>query len=88
MAFNQKQLSDLKIFIQVCQAKPDVLHLPDLHFFREYLESLGATIPELKHKTQETVHEEHPKEEEIKEEKKKKRILIMLIMLIILIILM
>jgi len=69
MSFNQKQLNDLKSFIQICKAKPEVLHHPDLLFFRDYLATLGATLPEQK---EEHVHEAFVHEEEKKEEKPKK----------------
>lgn len=45
MAIPQQQLLQLKAFISVLQAKPDILHTPELSFFKEYLESLGATLP-------------------------------------------
>lgn len=38
-------IDQLKGFITLCKAKPEVLHNPDLAFFHEYLDSLGANIP-------------------------------------------
>lgn len=43
--FNQDSLDKLKAFIDVCKTKPEILHLEDLQFFRDYLELLGAKIP-------------------------------------------
>jgi len=45
MSLPQAQIDQLKAFVRVLQAKPDLLHHPDLCFLKEYLESLGATIP-------------------------------------------
>ncbi|CAL2036552.1 unnamed protein product [Caenorhabditis brenneri] len=35
----------LKQFIGMCQSKPEILHAPEFGFFRDYLVSLGATLP-------------------------------------------
>merc|ERR1711953_723454 len=51
----------LQQFIAAMKAKPDILHHPDLAFFKEYLESLGATIPPKSEKK-----ESSPKPEEEK----------------------
>ena len=39
------QIDQLQAFVQVLKAKPDILHDPGLQFFRDYLVSLGATLP-------------------------------------------
>jgi len=41
----EKQLNDLKGFVNLLKAKPQILHQPDLKFFKDYLASLGANIP-------------------------------------------
>ena len=38
-------IEQLKGFIHLCRAKPDLLHKPELAFFKDYLESLGAKLP-------------------------------------------
>jgi len=38
-------LDQLKGFITLCRANPNVLHKPDLAFFKDYLVSMGATLP-------------------------------------------
>lgn len=38
-------VSQLKKFIELCQKTPEILHHPDLSFFKNYMESLGAQIP-------------------------------------------
>merc|ERR1711937_653997 len=43
--FNKEQLTLLKQFVSLCKANPTVLHTPDLLFFKQWLESLGANIP-------------------------------------------
>ncbi|KAL8612919.1 hypothetical protein ACOMHN_034996 [Nucella lapillus] len=42
---DRNQMELLKHFVQTCQARPEVLHTPELAFYRDYLESLGATLP-------------------------------------------
>lgn len=44
-ALGKDQLSQLEAFIEFCKVKPDILHKPELSFFKRYLESLGAKIP-------------------------------------------
>ena len=39
------QVDQLKAFVNVLKGKPDILHDPALGFFREYLESMGASLP-------------------------------------------
>ncbi|KAL8172455.1 hypothetical protein V2J09_024259 [Rumex salicifolius] len=39
-------LNQLKQFIQQCKSNPSLLSDPSLSFFRDYLESLGAKLPE------------------------------------------
>ena len=39
--------SDLKEFIELVESQPELLHSPDLAFFKKYLTSLGATVPEV-----------------------------------------
>jgi suppressor of tumorigenicity protein 13 len=46
-SMSDDHLTQLKAFISVCKENPSILHLPNLTFFRQYLESLGATIPDL-----------------------------------------
>ncbi|XP_027334180.1 FAM10 family protein At4g22670 isoform X3 [Abrus precatorius] len=40
------KLNQLKHFIEQCKSNPSILADPSLSFFREYLESLGAKLPE------------------------------------------
>lgn len=66
------QLELLKNFVRVCQNDPDVLYLPELSFYKDYLQSLDATIPPRKPKgTQQKAEkkpEPEPEEEEEEEE--------------------
>ncbi|EFJ25294.1 hypothetical protein SELMODRAFT_99680 [Selaginella moellendorffii] len=39
------KIAELKQFVQMIEANPAMLHLPQLRFFRNYLESLGAKVP-------------------------------------------
>ena len=38
-------LDQLKGFISLCKSKPEMIHNEELTFFREYLLSMGATLP-------------------------------------------
>lgn len=40
-------MSELKGFVQMCESSPDLLHLPEMSFFRTWLLGMGATIPPL-----------------------------------------
>jgi suppressor of tumorigenicity protein 13 len=40
-----ESLKQLKFFINHLQAHPDLLHTPELSFFKDYLEKLGAKVP-------------------------------------------
>ena len=39
------KIKELKEFVKLVEAQPDLLHTPDLAFFKKYLTSLSATIP-------------------------------------------
>ena len=39
------QVALLKEFVRVVSAKPEILHLPEMGFFKEWLLKLGANIP-------------------------------------------
>ena len=39
------QVDQLQAFISLLKATPQILHDPALSFFRDYLESMGATLP-------------------------------------------
>lgn len=44
-AFSSEQLKQLRAFIDLCKVKPSILHLDDFKFFKDYIESLGGSIP-------------------------------------------
>jgi len=44
--FRKDQLDLLKQFVTACKANPTILHSPEISFFKEWLLSLNATIPE------------------------------------------
>jgi len=41
----KEAITELKAFIQVVKAKPEVLHTPELQFFKEFIESFGGKVP-------------------------------------------
>ncbi|PVD34502.1 hypothetical protein C0Q70_05777 [Pomacea canaliculata] len=53
---DSSQLSLLRKFVEMCKADSNILHVADLAFYREYLESLGARIPP--HRATDPVNEE------------------------------
>ncbi|KAM6904491.1 hsc70-interacting protein [Xenentodon cancila] len=40
-----RKVSELKSFVKLCESSPGVLHLPEMSFFRSWLQDMGATIP-------------------------------------------
>eukprot|EP00292_Cryptomonas_paramecium_P034464 CAMPEP_0113710516 /NCGR_PEP_ID=MMETSP0038_2-20120614/30201_1 /TAXON_ID=2898 /ORGANISM="Cryptomonas paramecium" /LENGTH=311 /DNA_ID=CAMNT_0000636583 /DNA_START=11 /DNA_END=944 /DNA_ORIENTATION=+ /assembly_acc=CAM_ASM_000170 len=62
----------LKTAVEVLKASPELLHTPELAFFKEYLVSMGAKIPPAKEKKPapkvEEVDDDEPLSEEEKEE--------------------
>ena len=38
-------VDQLKGFISLCKSKPEIIHNEELQFFRDYLISMGATLP-------------------------------------------
>lgn len=42
---SKEALDKLKQFIEICKSNSDILHLPDLKFFKDFIESLGGVIP-------------------------------------------
>lgn len=45
LPFSLTHLSQLKGFIDFCRNDPKILRSPELEFFKNYIESLGGTIP-------------------------------------------
>lgn len=42
---NEDELKKLKSFVEVCAANPFLLNLPQLSFFKTFIEKLGGRIP-------------------------------------------
>ncbi|XP_068606106.1 hsc70-interacting protein [Brachionichthys hirsutus] len=40
-----RKVTELKGFVQLCESRPEILHLPELAFFRTWLQSMGAKMP-------------------------------------------
>ncbi|XP_013868344.1 hsc70-interacting protein [Austrofundulus limnaeus] len=40
-----RKVAELKGFVQLCETNPEILHLPEMSFFRSWLQSMGATLP-------------------------------------------
>lgn len=62
---DKDSLEKLKSFIDVCTKKPDILHQPELSFFKKFIESLGGTVPEAKTMPTETPAKEPTVEETV-----------------------
>lgn len=43
---NMEEISKLKMFIQVASAQPQILNMPQLDFFKNFIEQLGGKVPE------------------------------------------
>ena len=50
MSIDPNKVKELKEFVKVLEAKPELLHLSEFSFFKSYIESLGGKIPEPKKK--------------------------------------
>ncbi|CAN6460930.1 unnamed protein product [Victoria cruziana] len=48
------KVKQLKLFVEQCRANPAILSDPSISFFRDYLESLGAKLPDAAYR-----HDEH-----------------------------
>ncbi|XP_017271988.1 hsc70-interacting protein [Kryptolebias marmoratus] len=46
-----RKVAELKGFVQLCESNPGILHLPEMSFFRSWLQSMGATLPPEEKKT-------------------------------------
>jgi suppressor of tumorigenicity protein 13 len=46
MSVDQNQVKLLKEFVALCKMRPDILHLPELKFYKDWLTSLGANLPD------------------------------------------
>ncbi|XP_058509419.1 hsc70-interacting protein [Solea solea] len=40
-----RKVAELKTFVQLCESNTAILHLPEMSFFRSWLQSMGAAIP-------------------------------------------
>ena len=58
-------IDQLQGFITLLKAKPEILHKPELKFFLDYLESLGANIPPAPAKQEATPEPTTRKTEEV-----------------------
>ena len=56
---DKDNIGKLKTFIELCAKNPEILHLPELSFLKNFMESLGAKIPEPP-KTSEQLPEDKP----------------------------
>ncbi|KAB0795553.1 hypothetical protein PPYR_12392 [Photinus pyralis] len=70
--FNKDSLDKLETFIDICKSKPNILHLPELKFFKDYIESVGGVLPpvtpEMHSPTKESTEPKVEPEEEVVEE--------------------
>jgi len=68
-----QKIKELKAFIDSVHANPQLLHVPELEFFKNYLITLGADIPEPKpqEKPQEKAQHRPPKQQETKPKEEK-----------------
>lgn len=57
---DKDSLEKLKSFIDICKKQPEILHQPELEFFRKFVESLGGTIPEVPTKPPQTQPQAEP----------------------------
>jgi suppressor of tumorigenicity protein 13 len=39
------EIEKLKVFVAFCSQQPSILNLPQLEFFKTFIEKLGGTVP-------------------------------------------
>uniref|UniRef100_H2MG89 ST13 Hsp70 interacting protein n=1 Tax=Oryzias latipes TaxID=8090 RepID=H2MG89_ORYLA len=44
---DSRKVAELKAFVNLCESSPEILHLPEMSFFRSWLQNMGAKIPPL-----------------------------------------
>lgn len=49
-----EEISKLKLFIGFCSQKPEILNMPQLDFFKKFIEQLGGKVPAGEFKIPET----------------------------------
>ncbi|RDX77037.1 FAM10 family protein, partial [Mucuna pruriens] len=64
------KLNQLKHFVEQCKSNPSILADPSLSFFRDYLESLGAKIPESGYSKSRDVDSDEDIEDVVEEQEK------------------
>lgn len=42
---NQAEIDKLKTFVTICKANPKMLNLPQLEFFKSFIEHFGGHVP-------------------------------------------
>jgi hypothetical protein len=42
---SNEEVSKLKLFIQFASAQPQILNMPQLSFFKTFIEQLGGVVP-------------------------------------------
>ncbi|XP_015274661.1 PREDICTED: hsc70-interacting protein [Gekko japonicus] len=63
-----RKVSELRAFVKLCKQNPAVLHAEELSFFREWVESMGGTIPPAPCNTTSSEKPDETKAEETKPE--------------------
>jgi len=63
---DEKSLTQLKAFVHLIQQNTDVLHAPELKFFKDFLVGMNATIPPIKKKETTPVEEVDDDMEDVK----------------------
>jgi suppressor of tumorigenicity protein 13 len=43
---NNDEINKLKLFVQFASATPQILNMPQLEFFKKFVEQLGGKVPE------------------------------------------
>lgn len=42
---SQEHIQGLKLFIKMCTDQPQIMNMPQLDFFKKFIEDLGGKIP-------------------------------------------
>nr|XP_055239437.1 hsc70-interacting protein-like [Gorilla gorilla gorilla] len=65
-----RKVNKLRAFVKMCKEDPSVLHTEEMHFLREWVESMGGKVPPAtqKAKSEENTKEEKPDSKKVEED--------------------
>uniref|UniRef100_A0A2K5K449 Hsp70-interacting protein N-terminal domain-containing protein n=1 Tax=Colobus angolensis palliatus TaxID=336983 RepID=A0A2K5K449_COLAP len=64
-----RKVNELRAFVKMCKQDPSILHTEEMHFLREWMESMRGKVPPAtqKAKSEENTKEEKPDSKKVEE---------------------